>query len=101
MHSSEQCSQNGEIRLTNGVNSHEGRVEICLDGLWSTVCDEFWDESDARVACRQLGFLTLGLPLELINLTNDYYGGFLCSQVLKHYLVHTLVMDLALCGQMM
>ena len=49
----------GQIRL-RGSTSRSGRVEICVDGTWGTVCDDGWSYNDARVACRQLGFPTLG-----------------------------------------
>ncbi|XP_052829164.1 deleted in malignant brain tumors 1 protein isoform X2 [Octopus bimaculoides] len=42
-------------RLNGGSNS-SGRVEIEYDGVWGTVCNQFWNASDSRVFCRQLGF---------------------------------------------
>ena len=52
------CIQ-GEVRLQGGTAT-QGRVEICNNNIWGTVCDDFWGSVDARVVCRQLGYGTTG-----------------------------------------
>lgn len=51
------CSQ-GDIRLADQVSDIEGRVEVCFNGEWGTICDNQWGTSDAKVVCRQLGLPT-------------------------------------------
>ena len=50
----------GDLRLVGGSDKYEGRVEICINDQWGTVCDDFWGNSDAGVVCGQLGFGSSG-----------------------------------------
>ena len=45
----------GSVRLAGGSSEDSGRVEICVDGKWGTICNNGFDDNDARVMCRQLG----------------------------------------------
>ena len=50
----------GDVRLSDGLSSDEGRVEVCVGGDWGTVCDNGWSSHEAIVVCRQLGFAPSG-----------------------------------------
>ena len=47
---------NGEVKLVGGDTPNEGRVEICYNNQFGTICDDNWDGNDAKVICGQLGF---------------------------------------------
>ena len=50
----------GDVRLVNGSQPYEGRVEVCFNETWGTICDSlyFWQLglSGADVVCNQLGY---------------------------------------------
>ena len=59
------CKDNGTIRLNSndasGSSLMVGTIEICLNSSWGTICDDSWVTSNAKVACRQLGFSDRGI----------------------------------------
>ena len=49
------CSD-GSLRLKSGTSALNGRVELCLNNAWGTICDLGFSTDAATVICRQLGF---------------------------------------------
>ena len=57
----QQCEER-DIRITNQSVTTNGNtftiaggLQICVGSQWGTVCQYEWSDSDATVACRQLG----------------------------------------------
>ena len=54
------CDTANALRLVGSTTPVQGRVEICLNSQWGTVCDNLWGTADAQVVCRQLGYSANG-----------------------------------------
>ena len=67
----------GDVRLVGGDTEYEGRVEVCINRAWGTICSRknnhywswwsSWESPDSNVVCRQLGHMGLGMYSELRN----------------------------------
>ena len=79
-----ECSS-GDLRLVGGERESEGRVEICVEGFWGTVCDlhsPAFGRKGATVVCRQLGMKTLGIFLvnvKSVVWTPSYTASLYCK----------------------
>ena len=65
----------GQLRLRGGSTTREGRVEVCFNQAWGTVCDDGWGSQDAVVVCRQLGLPTSGKQ----NKQSYHIGSLQCN----------------------
>ena len=49
--------QGGELRLHNDIDDGQGAVEIyTVQYGWSSICPDGFEDSDAAVLCRRLGY---------------------------------------------
>ena len=72
----------GDIRLVGGTVIDEGRVELCYNNAWGTICDDGFDVNDANVVCRQLGYPdhgTCSAEVQLHYAENDKYTTCVCN----------------------
>ena len=69
----EHSCEDGDIRLADGKTKNEGRVEICFEDHWGTVCGHLFTNVDASVVCRQLGFEPQGTSIYICIGTYVYY----------------------------
>lgn len=55
LYASSACTH-GSVRLRGSSSDSQGRVEVCVNSIWGTVCDDSWSVDDAKVACRKVGY---------------------------------------------
>ena len=65
----------GDVRLVNGVLESEGRLEVCINQVWGTVCGRSWSFQDSVVACRQLGHQELGTIINCSIIIHSCWTG--------------------------
>ena len=74
--------ENGDVRLINGRAPSEGRVEVCYNSHWGTICHNDWEDDDAAVVCAELGYERNGNnELFSLSLSASYSSCMLSSSV--------------------
>ena len=51
----------GTVRLRGSSVEYGGRVEICVETIWTSICNQRWNFNDAKVVCRELGYSSYGI----------------------------------------
>ena len=51
----------GDVRIAKNTYYY-GLVQVCVEGVWGSVCNNnYWDNNNANVVCKQLGFSPYGI----------------------------------------
>ena len=45
-----------DTQLVGGASPNEGKVLMCLNGVWGTLCDETFSKTDAQIVCYDAGY---------------------------------------------
>ena len=59
----------------NGSIYQEGRIEICVNGVWGSICGDGWSTSTstgAFVVCKQLGFTDSGICISIYSPAGEF-----------------------------
>ena len=51
----------GQIRIVGSPTPKLGRVEVCVNRTWGTICDSTWNNAAASVICKQQGYSSYGM----------------------------------------
>ena len=95
-----ECSD-GDVRLVHGSSPHEGRVEVCVNRLWGTVCSSpysfHWTSIESSVVCGQLGHMKRGLTSSMLVSTMIAYENLrvakenvVISEMIILFFAHTM-----------
>ena len=84
----EPCTKDGDVRLVDGLTSYDGRVAICLQEKWASVCYDKLGFRDAEVICRQLGYNESEYTPYIVHMLHMYssQNSFIYCQMFQLFL---------------
>ena len=56
----EGCTE-GSVRLSDSDIEQEGIPEVCVNGVWGSICDSGWSSYDGKVFCKEVGYDDIGM----------------------------------------
>lgn len=99
------------MRLADGLTEYEGRVELCENGVWGSICNHYnyyYYSPNAYTVCRELGYQStcimhlnciLWYSIGGVVLSNSQFG-VSANPIFIHYMsCGTLESDLENCYQ--
>ncbi len=78
----------GDVRLSEG--NVMGKVEVCINSVWYTICDHYWTVNEANVVCKQLGY-SQGRYISYSSLVFIYMIMFFTLYICAATVLHTSI----------